>query len=461
MFLERVHSPGLAHISYIIGDGGHAAVIDPRRDCRVYVDIARREGARISHIFETHRNEDYAVGSLDLARLTGADIHHGTALPFDYGNGVSDGDAFALGSLRLGVLTTPGHTDESISITVTDLTQGEDPFAVFTGDALFVGDVGRADFFPDRPEEVAGLLYGSLFDKLLPLGDHVLVYPAHGAGSVCGGRISAREFSTIGYERRHNHALQMTDRDEFIAFKVAEHHYFPPYFRKMEEYNLKGAPPMPALPEPCACSADEFAANMERGMIVVDVRSPEAFGGAHVPRSLAIPLDMVPRFAGWLLPYETPVGLVVEHAHEVHTAVQYLIRIGYDDIVGCLEEGMHDWETGGREFEGVPHVYIGEIKRRMEADEPFTLLDVRSEEEFEEGHLRGAVNIYLGKLPDRLDDVPPARPITCFCGTGHRAIIAASVLKRSGFDRVENCLGSMAACRATACPLESGCRSSR
>jgi hydroxyacylglutathione hydrolase len=456
MFLERVHSAGIAHVSYLIGDGDRAAVIDPRRDCRIYAELARQHGARIFHIFETHRNEDYVIGSLDLARMTGAEIHHGAGLPFEYGHTVSEGDAYDVGSLRLAVLSTPGHTMESISITAADLTEGDGPFAVFSGDALFVGDVGRTDFFPGRSEEVAGMLYDSLFGKLLPLGDDVLVYPAHGAGSICGGRISAREFSTIGHERKHNRALQMTDRAEFIAFKVGENHYSPPYFRKMEEYNLKGAPTMQSLPEPCACSADEFAAQIEEGMIVVDARSPEGFGGAHIPGSLSVPLEMVPLFAGWLLPYDKPIGLVVEHTHDVETAVRYLVRLGYDGIAAYLGEGMHDWETGGRHFEGIPQVYIGEIKRRMDAGEEFTLLDVRSEQEFAAGHLRGAVNVYLGQLPDRLGDIPAARPITCFCGSGHRAIIAASILKRNGLDRVENCLGSMAACRATACPMATG-----
>ena len=453
MFLERVFSPGLAHASYFVGDGNRAAVIDPRRDCNVYLDLACREGARITHILETHRNEDYVIGSTDLARLTGATVYHGAELPFAYGETAGEGDTFDLNGVRLTVLETPGHTDESISIAVADLTTGSDPFAVFTGDALFVGDVGRTDFFPDRAEQVAGLLYDSLFGRLLPLGDEVIVLPAHGAGSVCGAGLAQRDLTTLGYERRHNPVLQLTNQDEFIRFKVAERHYLPPYFRRMEVYNLEGAPPLQGVPQPPPCGAQEFAAAMAEGMLVLDARTPEAFGGAHIPGSFAIPLEMIPAFAGWLLPYDTPLGLVVEEPAQVETAVRYLLRIGYDEVACYLAEGMHDWETAGRRFEGIPQVYIGEIKRRLEAREPFTLLDVRSAREFAEGHLRGAVHIYVGELSDRLDEIPVARPITTFCGSGHRAIVAASVLRRHGFREVENCLGSMRACEATGCPL--------
>jgi hydroxyacylglutathione hydrolase len=243
MFLQIIRSEGLFHLSYLIGHDGRAAVIDPRRDCRIYVDMAHSRGARIEYIFETHRNEDYVIGSKELAHLTGAEIRHGGRLDFEYGRAVADGDTFDLGDLRLEILETPGHTFESISIAVTDTGFGEAPVAVFTGDALFVGDVGRTDFFPDRAEEVAGLLYESIFRKILPLGDQAILYPAHGAGSVCGEGMAEREFSTLGMERISNPVLQMKDRDVFIRFKASEHHDKPPYFRRMEKYNLEGSAP--------------------------------------------------------------------------------------------------------------------------------------------------------------------------------------------------------------------------
>ena len=220
MFLETIRSEGLAHLSYVIGHDGQAAVIDPRRVCRVYVDMANRKEARIEYIFETHRNEDYVIGSKELARLTGAEILNGNRLNFGYGRAVHQGDAFELGDLRFRVIETPGHTFESISIVVTDEGFGQTPVAVFTGDALFVGDVGRTEFFPDLAEEVAGLLYDSIFHKILSFGDQAIFYPAHGAGSVCGEAMAEREFSTLGLERPSNPVLRKKDRNEFIRFKV-------------------------------------------------------------------------------------------------------------------------------------------------------------------------------------------------------------------------------------------------
>jgi hydroxyacylglutathione hydrolase len=451
MFKETIYTPGVAHLSYILGDGGQAAVIDPRRDLDVYLDIAQREGARITHIFETHRNEDYVIGSLDLARRTGAEIHHGNQLDFQYGTPVKEGDEFTLGNVKLSILHTPGHTMESISIVYRDLEFGDSPLGVFTGDALFIGDVGRTDFFPDRAEEVAGMLYDSIFHKLLPLGDHVLLWPAHGAGSVCGSGMADRNFSSLGYERKHNPVLQKTDRDEFIRHKTKEDHFQPPYFRRMEKYNLEGAPPLGDLPRPMAISADRFAKAMEDGMQAVDVRSPEAFAGAHVPNSLSLPADMLPAFAGMFLDYERPIGLIAEDGRQRQEAILGLIRIGYDKIDAFLAGGLHAWETSGRQYDTVEAIHIGEVEKRLDDGDDFTLLDVRSKEEFDSGHLRDAVRIYLGDLPSKLDQIPKNRPVTTFCGSGQRAMIAAAFLKQRGIQQVEDCLGSMSACKNVEC----------
>ncbi len=453
MFIEKVASPGLAHLSYVIGDGGEATVVDPRRDVDIYLDVARREDVRITRIFETHRNEDYVIGSCDLARRTGAAIHHGGALDFEYGSAVSEGDTFEFGSVLLSVLETPGHTDESISLVLADTSFGEDPVAVFTGDALFVGDVGRTDFFPDRAEEVAGLLYDSIHDKILPLGDDVILYPAHGAGSVCGDAMADREFSTLGYERRHNPALQTNGRHAFIQRKIDEIHYYPPYFRRMEELNLNGAPPLDGLPVPAPVDPDEFAEARDDGMQVVDVRSPEAFAGAFVPGSLALPLDMVPAYGGYFLSYDRPIGLVAEDPAQVETAVRSLIRMDYDNVCCVLRGGMHRWETSGHEFDRIGRVSPAELWEQIDKGEDFTLLDVRKENEFQSRRLEEATFVFLGHLPDKLDDIPRGNPVTTFCGSGRRAIIAASFLKMNGFEDVGDTLGSLAACRKIGCPL--------
>lgn len=453
MFLETVHSEGLAHVSYIVGDGEEAAVIDPRRDCHIYIEIAQRHGVRIAHVFETHRNEDYVVGSCDLARRTGADIHHGEALDFQYGHPVSEGDTFDLGDVRLRILETPGHTYESISVVLADTSFGDDPIGVFTGDALFIGDVGRTDFFPDKAEEVAGLLYDSLFEKLLPLGDGVILYPAHGAGSVCGDAMADREFSTLGYERRNNPALQVADREAFIRRKTAEIHYQPPYFRQMETYNRNGPPAMEYLPAPTPLSAEAFADACDDGLQVIDVRSPEAFAGAFVPGSLSLPLHMIPAYGGYFLGYERPIGLVAEDVSQVATAVRHLVRMGYDEVTCFLEGGLHAWETSGRTFGRIGRLTARELQERIAQGDSFTLLDVRKETEFQESRLEKATFLFLGHLPDKFDTLPKDRPVVTFCGSGRRAMVAASYLKMQGFEQVEDTLGSLAACKKVGCPL--------
>ena len=455
MFLEIVRSEGLSHLSYVLGDGNQAAVIDPRHDYEIYLDIAYQKGAQITHIFETHRNEDYVIGSQSLAQRTGADIYHGHALPFGYGNGVKEGDTFALGDILLKIIETPGHTEESISIALIDKGFGDAAVGVFTGDALFIGDVGRTDFYPDRAEEVAGQLYDSIFNKLLPLGDQTILYPAHGAGSICGSGMASREFSTLGYERKFNPRLQM-NREDFIHYKVNEHHYQPPYFRKMEELNKQGTDPLTELPKPKPMTAEQFALAMEDGMVVLDTRSPEAIAGALIPGSLAIPLPMVPAFAGWYLPYDMPIGLVTQDFGDIEKAVRFLVRLGYEKVTGYLEDGLHAWETSGRHYDTIPAVHADTLKARIDNNETYTLLDVRSRTEFENSSLPDAKHIYVGEVQNRYKEIPEPRPVTTFCGSGQRAIVAASVLKRNGFDAVEVCLGSMAACAAIGCSILKG-----
>lgn len=454
MILEKVTSDGLAHLSYILGDGDEAIVIDPRRDCDVYLDIAAREGMRITHVFETHRNEDYLIGSLDLARLSGAVIHHGAAMAFEYGRSTCEGDTFDVGDLQLRILETPGHTMESISLVLTDRNSGNTPVAVFTGDALFVGDVGRTDFFPDRAREVAGMLYDSIFSKLLPLGDQAIIYPAHGAGSVCGDNMASREFSTIGHERRHNPALQKTDRESFIDYKVAEHHDQPAYFRVMEKYNKEGVPSLGDLPRPRPLPPEQVAQAVEHGALIVDLRSPEAFAGAFIPGSLAIPLDMLPAYAGYLLDYDQDLILVAETTDAIPTAVRYLIRMGYGRLAGYLRKGMSAWEVSGRAYDRIGVVHASTLKQRIKANEAFTLLDVRKITEFQKSRLNNSTHIFLGDLQEHLDEIDKAKPVVTFCGSGRRAIIAASILKRHGFQQVEDCLGSMEACENLGCSIQ-------
>ncbi|MGB9929104.1 MAG: MBL fold metallo-hydrolase [Methanosarcina sp.] len=446
MIFERVKSEGLAHLSYFIGSEGEAVVIDPRRDCQIYADLARKEGMKIKYIFETHRNEDYVIGSLQLKKLTGAEIYHGRGVDFKYGNYVDEGQSFDFGSLRLSALHTPGHTDESMSYTLADLNSGEHPFMVFTGDALFVGDAGRTDLYgPEEAPRMAANLYDSIFNKILPLGDEVILCPAHGAGSVCGGSISEREHSTLGLERLMNPALQKTEKEEFVKYKLEEEHRFPPYFKKMEEYNLQGPPLLQCLPVPELLSPEEFKAEMEKGAVVVDTRLPHSFGGAFIKDTYGIWLEGLPAFAGWILPYDTPILLVLEEKEQLETAVRYLVRIGYDNIIGFLNGGISAWYMDALPVDNYNLISVHDLKDKLEKDEPMIILDVRGKEEWEKGHIEEARNIYVGHLEQNLDQVPETCPIVVYCGTARRSNIAASILKKNGYEKVYNVLGSMTA----------------
>lgn len=446
MIFERIKSEGLAHLSYFIGSEDEAIVIDPRRDCQVYVDLARREGMTIKNIFETHRNEDYLIGSLELNNLTDAEIYHGRGLDFKYGNFVDEGQEFSFGKLKLTALHTPGHTDESMSYILADLETGKEPVMIFTGDALFVGDVGRTDLYgPKEAPRMASNLYDSIFNKILPLGDEVILCPAHGAGSVCGGTISKREYSTLGLERIKNPALQNTEKEEFVKLKVEEKLEFPPYFEKMEQYNLQGPPLLQCLPVPDLLSPEKFKAEMEKGAVVLDTRMPHSFGGAFIKDTYSIWLGGIPSFAGWVLPYDKPIFLVLEEKEQLDTAVRYLIRLGYDNITGFLNGGIAAWYIEALPIDSFNLLSVYDLKDKLEKGEEMVILDVRGDKEWAGGHIKGARHIYVGHLEENLDEVPKDCPVIVYCGTSRRSNIAASILKKHGHSKVYNVLGSMTA----------------
>jgi hydroxyacylglutathione hydrolase len=454
MIFERIKSAGIAHNSYLIGSGSDAAIIDPRRDCQVYVDFAQDRGLKIKYIFETHRNEDYVIGSIDLNNMTGADIYHGPGLDWKYGNTLGDGQQFRIGRLRLTAIRTPGHTDESMSYTIADLATGEATVMVFTGDALFVGDVGRTDLYgPKEASRLASNLYDSIFNKLLPLGDGVIFFPAHGAGSVCGLHIASRDESTIGIERIQNPVLQMKDKDRFVKYKVAEKQERPHYFRQMEIYNLEGPPPLGCLPLPAPLTPAEFRKAMDKGAIVVDASEPAAFGGAHIKGAYSIWLEGLPVFAGWMLPYDRPILLVLEDQSHLGRAVRYLIRAGYDQIAGYLREGTEGWYNAGLPTESLPLLSVHQLKGMLDRGEELVVLDTRGQDEWDSGHIAGSVHIYVGYLEQRLGEVPKGKGIAVICNVGHRAGLGASILLRADYPRVYNVLGSVKAWVAAGFPV--------
>ncbi len=452
MLFERIKSEGLAHYSYIIGDQNEALVIDPSRDVQKYIDLASQHGMNIKTVLETHRNEDYVIGSYELKKRTGADIYHADkGLDYNYGKPAEENDTWDVGRLKLKAIHTPGHTLGSMSY----ILYGPDGEAwkIFTGDALFAGDVGRIDFYGEENlEKMAYKLYDSIFNKILSLGDGVIVCPAHGSGSVCAGAIAERETTTVGIEKERNPKLQVEDKEEF-AEKVAEMLEYPPYFEKMEEMNLD-------LPEYQISgktikylSPKEFKKKAEDA-VVLDTRKELAFGASHIPGALSIWEDGIPSFAGWFLPYDKPI-LLVDEAGNPEKAHTYLKRMGYDNVEGCLAGGMLSWNMKGNKSESIDTVNVHAACDILDSERETFLLDVRPQEEIEKkGEITGAKELHLTQLSDNLEEIPDDRPIYIFCGSGLRSMTAASILKRNGFEDIHVVLGGLSGWTSTTCPVD-------
>ncbi|MBD3193435.1 MAG: MBL fold metallo-hydrolase [Candidatus Lokiarchaeota archaeon] len=454
MILKRIKSEGIAHISYFLASGNEACVIDPRRDAKIYLEKAWKAQANIKYIFETHRNEDYVIGSLEIAENIDVDIYHGPGLDWKYGTTLEDGQEFELGNLKIIAIHTPGHTDESMSYAVYDTTSGENAVMVFTGDALFVDDTGRTDMYgPEEDRRMAKNLYNSIFNKILTLGDQAILLPAHGAGSVCGASISEREHSTLGLERKQNPTLQK-DKEKFIDFKMNEHHYFAPYFRMMEKYNLEGAPLLKDLPRFRPMLAGEFRKYVNQGATVLDMRNPSDFAGAHIEGSYNIWLEGLASFAGWTLSYEKPILLVVKDFANLNEAHKHLLRLGYDNIEGYLVGGITSWYSSNFPVNSTELLTAITLKERIDSNKETFILDVRSIEERNEGYIENSKHIYVGNLEERLDEVPKDKPIATYCGNGSRASLAASILDRNGYSEVYTVLGSMKAWKNAGYPIK-------
>lgn len=433
-------------------EGSKALVIDPRRDVDLYLETAAREGARITHVFETHRNEDYVIGSMELMERSGAQVRHGPGLDWDYGTLIGDGGSVRLGSLELRALHTPGHTEESMSYVLYDHSAGEDAVAAFTGDTLFVGDVGRTDLpGPEKRERLSHALFSSIHGKLLPLGDGCMVLPGHGAGSVCGADISERPFSTIGLERAHNRMLSLSE-GEFVRVKMEERLDRPPYFRRMEVLNLRRHPAMSGLPEPFPMSPREFHAAMDKGAVVLDTRMPHGVAGAYIEGALSVWLDGLAIYAGWLLPFDRPLLLITEDPSQVGRAVRILLRLGYDSVIGYLRGGMEGWCRAGMGFKRLATMSVQELKARLDSGEVH-LVDPRPGHEREDEWVEGSQHLFVGEMRQRMAELPRDRPLACMCSGGFRGGMAAVMLQDAGFANVTNVLGGLAAWRAVGFPL--------
>ncbi|MGA7076772.1 MAG: MBL fold metallo-hydrolase [Halobacteriota archaeon] len=455
MQLEIVKAKGLAHNSYLLSDHGEAIVIDPRRDCAIYAELAARECAQVKYVFESHCNEDFVVGSLDLQRQTDAEIGHSKETHFRYGDHkLADGDAFYVGDLKVEVVSTPGHTDDSLCFAVYERLHSDTPSFVFTGDTLLAGDVGRTDLLgTDAAIAQSKKLHSSIFERLLPLGDHLVVYPAHGIGSVCGHNMSTREFSTVGYERQMNPLLQL-DEEHFVRYLTEQSLSLPPYFSRAHNLNIAGPPPMPQTVR--EVDANQFEGLTGTGaMTIIDTREPGAFAGSHIPGSLSIWLDGTSFFPGWVLGDDEPVALVTERPSDAEVARTYLSRLGFDSVAAHLCNGIPDWRNRGKPTARLKTCSVEQLKKSVERA-AVNVLDVRDEPEWKEGHIKEAQHLFVGYLKQQFERIPQDKPLAIHCSWGARASLAASILLSLGFVNVYVVLGAIRAWKSLAYPLESG-----
>ncbi len=459
--------PCLAHASYLVGDGGECAIVDPQRDVGHYLAEAAARGLRITHVIETHLHADFVSGHLELARATGATIHvsHKAGAGFDH-EPLREGDEIRMGDVVLRVMETPGHTPESLCLLVIDRARGDQPVSVLTGDTLFIGDVGRPDLAGSRgytSEQMAALLYDSLRNRLMPLADEVEVFPAHGAGSSCGRKMSAELFSTIGRQKQLNWALQPQSREDFVVALTAGLDEPPMYFPRDAELNRQGAPALDDLAPPSALGPDQVAEAMQRGAVLLDVRPATEFTAGFVPGSTWVGLNG--SFASWcgsLIPAGPPVILVPGSPGDVESAALRLGRVGLS-ARGFLDGGVQAWVDAGRELSTLDWIDVDALAARRAVpvadDEPggaaLELLDVRQPGEWEDGHVPGAVNVPLRSLAGRIAGLEASRPLAVVCQTGYRSTIAASLLAAAGFRSVLDVTGGTAAWIEAGRPVES------
>jgi glyoxylase-like metal-dependent hydrolase (beta-lactamase superfamily II) len=450
--VERFYLGCLAHASYLISSGGVAAVIDPQRDVDIYVDAAARRGVRIEHIIETHLHADFVSGHLELAERTGARVWlgEGSGARFPH-TAVRDGDRLEFGAARLDFYQTPGHTLESVSIVLTDLSDPARPRAAFTGDTLFVGDVGRPDLSPDHtPQQLAGLLYRSLHEKLLTLPDDTEVHPAHGAGSLCGRQMSSESASTIGKERRTNYALQAGSSDEFIHLLTDDLPARPEYFARDVELNREGAPALDTLPPVAALDPPAVLRLQAEGAVVLDTRPAMEFAVAHVPG--AIHIALTGQYASWaarLLGLDRRFILCGEDEDHVHESRLRLARVGIENVIGYLAGGITGWIRGGHEADYIPQLGVAELCDLLAAEPGgIQILDIREPAETEAAAIPGSLRIPLGQLTARAAEVARDKLIVVHCKGGYRSSIATSLLRRAGVRNLANLTGGFDAWKA-------------
>jgi hydroxyacylglutathione hydrolase len=454
--VERFYLGCLAHASYMVGSEGVAAVIDPQRDVDIYLEAAARNGWKIEYIIETHVHADFVSGHRELAERTGAHIYLGVGSGAEFLHvAVTDGDEIAFGQCRLRFLQTPGHTLESICILMDDRGQPDRPASVFTGDTLFVGDVGRPDLSPTHtPQQLAAIMFRSIHDKLLTLPDDTEIFPAHGAGSLCGRQMSTESSSTIGKQRQSNYALLARTSEEFVHLLTDNLPARPEYFAEEVGLNRRGAAPLSELPPLAPLTAPEVLRLQKEGAVVVDTRPAMQFAVAHVPGSIHIALTG--QYASWaarILGLDTRLIIAGEDPEHVRESQMRLARVGVENVAGYLADGVAGWIKSGFELDYIPQITVQDfVELRNEEPDRIAVLDVRELGEVASGVIENSLCIPLGKLGSRLAELDREKLLVVHCKGGFRSSIATSILRRAGFRDIANLIGGFDAWKAAGLP---------
>jgi hydroxyacylglutathione hydrolase len=456
VIFETVRTDGLAHLSYLIGDrsSGQAAVIDPRRDVDIYLELAHKHGLTITHAVETHIHADFVSGSRELAARTGTakvyvSVEGDARYGFDH-EPLRDGARIELGAVTLTAVHTPGHTPEHMAYLATE--KGK-PWGFFSGDFLFADSVGRPDLLgADQTPGLAKALFRSLRTALIPLPDALPLYPAHGAGSPCGANICDRQ-STIGHERRHNPGLQLTEESAFIDWVLRTAPPMPHYYPRMKKINAQGPEVLNGLPTVEWLEPRVFRRRLAAGDVqLIDNRTMLAFGGGHIAGAWNLgPRPELSLWAGWMLDPAKPLALVLPRDEDLPEVLRQLLRVGYTQLAGCLKGGMEAWVTAGLPVQRLTQLPVQELNTLLPPRD-FQLLDVRTPHEWDEGHLPGARYVFLGELPEKLRDLDRGKPVVVYCASGYRSSLAASILQADGFTEASNVPGSYQAWTAAKLP---------
>ena len=432
----------LSHASYYLGSQGEAAIIDPQRDVQQYIDESEVNNQQIKYVIETHSHADFVSGHVELAARTGAEIIYGQRANTQFPtHKVKDGDELNVGAVTLRFFETPGHTPEGITILATDTENPIEPSKLFTGDTLFIGDVGRPDLIGSKgftAVEMAGMLYESLHNKILPMPDETEVYPAHGAGSLCGKSLSKETWSTLGNQRKFNYALQPMSKEEFVKIVAADQPDVPMYFPKSAVKNLDGAAALAALPKLHEMSSDDIR---KFEGIVIDVRQNFEYGAGHIPNSINIGLGgQFASWAGTLIPIGTQLAIIAENQEQIDEAVMRLARVGHETVTGCILIGSYEGET-----KTVEQLSVEQMNGLTQTEKYLQFVDVRRPAEYDAGHAVRTSNFSLDKLANDVGKLDPDLPTYVICQGGYRSSIATSILENAGFRNINNITGGTAA----------------